>query len=117
MRAPWYRRPSRARPLALRSLVLVAILSGTVLAAPCKDGDPFAKAALHDDVAFLAAKALDGRAPGTAGDTKARAFIAERFACLGLAPAGDGGGYEQAFTSGSANTANLIAKLEGTSGA
>ncbi|HEY6038746.1 MAG TPA: M20/M25/M40 family metallo-hydrolase [Kofleriaceae bacterium] len=99
----------------MRSLVVLAMVSGTVHAAPCKDGDPFAKAVLHDDVAFLAAKALDGRAPGTDGDAKARAFIAERFACLGLAAAGDGGGYEQAFKSGAASTANVIAKIEGTS--
>ncbi|HET9990465.1 MAG TPA: M20/M25/M40 family metallo-hydrolase [Kofleriaceae bacterium] len=99
----------------MRWLVVLALVARTATAAPCKDGDPFAKDALHDDVAFLASKALDGRAPGSDGDAKARAFIVERFTCLGLAPAGNDSGYEQAFTSGSAKTANLIATIEGTS--
>jgi len=100
----------------MRWLVALGLFAHTAAAAPCKDGDPFAKAALHDDVAFLASKALDGRAPGTDGDAKARALIVERFTCLGLAPAGDDGGYEQAFTSdGGKPTANVIAKIAGTS--
>ena len=99
----------------MRWLVVLGLLAHTATAAPCKDGDPFAKDALHDDVAFLASKALDGRAPGTDGDAKARAYIVERFTCLGLAAAGDDGGYEQAFTSGSASTANVIATIKGTS--
>ncbi|MEP6859457.1 MAG: M28 family peptidase [Deltaproteobacteria bacterium] len=101
----------------MRSLVALVVVLAPVVAhaAPCKDGDPFAKDALHDDVAFLASKALDGRAPGTDGDTRARAFIVERFTCLGLAAAGDDGGYEQAFTSGGATTANVIATIKGTS--
>jgi len=99
----------------MRWLLALAFLAHTVYAAPCKDGDPFAKDALHDDVAFLASKALDGRAPGSDGDAKARAFIGERFTCLGLAPAGDDSGYEQAFTSGGAKTANIIATIKGTS--
>jgi Zn-dependent M28 family amino/carboxypeptidase len=99
----------------MRWLVLLAVLARSVHAGPCKDGDPFAKDALHDDIKVLADKALDGRAPGTDGDAKARAFIVDRFTCLGLAPAGDDGGYAQAFSSGGANTANLIATIKGTS--
>jgi Peptidase family M28 len=68
---------------------------------------------MHDDLSVLASKDLDGRAPGTDGDTKARAFIAARFRCLGLTPAGDDGGFEQAFTAGGKPTANLIGFIAG----
>ncbi|MEO6775536.1 MAG: M28 family peptidase [Kofleriaceae bacterium] len=102
-------------PSFVQSFVALAVIAHVAVGAPCKAGDPFAKAALHDDVAVLAAPALDGRAPGTDGDAKARAFIVERFTCLGLAPAGTGGGYEQPFTTGGTHTANVIATIKGTS--
>ena len=47
-------------------------------------------------VAELASDAYQGRAPGTAGDSKARAWIAERLAAIGVAPGGPAG-YEQPF--------------------
>jgi hypothetical protein len=91
--------------------------------ASCVDGAPFDAALLRARVAYLASAELDGRAPGTAGDAAARAYIAERFRCLGLAPGGDEGGYEQRFTADrdseraapprAAPTANVIGYVTG----
>ncbi len=47
------------------------------------------------DVRVLAAPALDGRLPGTAGYDSAAAWAAARFARLGLRPGGDAGGWRQ----------------------
>ncbi len=83
-------------------------------AVSCVSGDLFAKDAIHDALAFLASPELDGRAPGTDGDRKARGFIAERFRCLGLTPVGDDGDFAQAFTTGGHATANLIGMIAGS---
>jgi len=77
------------------------------------DGAPYDPAALRGRVAHLAAAALDGRAAGSAGDEAARGYLAERFRCLGLVPAGDGGSYAQAFIADGHPTANLIGYLPG----
>ena len=71
------------------------------------DGNPFDPAVLHARVAALADPALDGRAPGTAGDRVARALVVERFACLGLTAAFPG--YVQPFD----DTANVVGYLPG----
>ena len=71
----------------MRSLIIVIAACTTVHAAPadrCSDGRPFDTKALRDDIAYLASPDLDGRAPGSDGDRAARAYIAARFACLGL---------------------------------
>jgi hypothetical protein len=79
----------------------------------CVAGLPFDVAALEADVQFLASDELQGRAPGTAGDQAARAFIEERFACLGLSSAG--GSFQQPFvTSTGEDTANVVAFLPGS---
>ena len=85
-----------------------------ILLARVAAADPV-KTQLHDDVAFLASKDLDGRAPGSDGDGKARAYVAARFKAIGLTPAGDDGDFAQAFTSGDKDTANLIGFIAGTS--
>src|SRR5205814_9558661 len=41
---------------------------------------------LHADVAYLASDALEGRGTGTPGNDSAAAYIARRFAALGLRP-------------------------------
>lgn len=67
------------------------------------------------DLAYLASPALDGRAPGSPGDVAARSFIAERFACLGLATVGSMVGFEQPFTDQAGNhTANVLGQITGT---
>ena len=79
-----------AMPAALAVLVFVATL-GTAPGAgghpsraaaeppSCVDGAPYDAALLRARVAYLASAELDGRAPGTAGDAAARAYIADRF--------------------------------------
>lgn len=73
--------------------------------------DPFAPAALLADIQVLADPALDGRAPGSAGDLTAREHVAARLACLGLRPGADAGGYDQTFATAAGATANLVALL------
>ena len=51
---------------------------------------------LQDDVYYLSSDALEGRESGTEGEKKATAYLAERFAAIGLAPKGDSG-YFQTF--------------------
>lgn len=77
------------------------------------DGKPYDPKTLRDRIALLASPKLDGRVPGTAGDLAARAFIAERFRCLGLQPALDAG-FEQPFVDGTAKTANLVGLVRGS---
>jgi hypothetical protein len=82
------------------------------LAAPCPTGDPASPGQLRADVSYLAAAQRKGRAPGTKGDRKARQFIAKRFRCLGLEPAGDDGGFQRRFrTSERLRTANVVGVL------
>ena len=78
-----------------------------------EDGAPYDPAALRARIAALAGPALDGRAPGSAGDAAARAYLVERFRCLGLVPAGAGGSYEQPFDAAGHATANVIGYLAG----
>jgi len=96
-------------------VVCLAACSHPAYAAPasCVDGDLFDPATMKEQLTFLASPELDGRAPGTAGDTKARAFIEDRFRCLGLTPAGDDGGFAQAFQTGTRKSANLVGFIAG----
>jgi len=73
------------------------------------DGAPYGVDDLRARVTFLASPKLDGRVPGTDGDRATRAYLVERFRCLGLQPGGDRGTYEQAFD----DTANLIGYIPG----
>ena len=78
------------------------------------DGKPFDQKVLGANVTFLASKDLGGRVPGTDGDTAARTLIAERMACLGLTPAGDDSGFEQAFIDIEKHTtANVVGFVKG----
>ena len=51
---------------------------------------------IQADVAFLADDLLEGRAAGTRGYDLAALYVANRYRAIGLAPAGDDGGYLQA---------------------
>jgi hypothetical protein len=77
------------------------------------DGAPYDAAGLRSHVARLAAAELDGRASGSQGDLATRAYIAARFRCLGLVPAGPGGGYDQPLTADGHPTANLVGYVPG----
>jgi hypothetical protein len=104
----------------MRLLALVLTGCAASYAAPtdtksCVDGTPFDHKALGANVTFLASKALGGRVPGSDGDTAARKLISERFACLGLTPAGDDGSFEQAFTDSDKHaTANVVGFIAGS---
>jgi hypothetical protein len=78
------------------------------------DGKPYDEAAMRERLGFLGSAELDGRAPGTAGDLAARAFIVERFRCLGLVPAGTGDSYEQPFDASGATSANVLGYVKGS---
>ena len=76
------------------------------------DVDPFDPAALAAEVAYLASDEMRGRAPGSPQDGPLRAHIAERFATLGLTPAG--GSFQQEFVdSDDEATANVVGYLPG----
>jgi hypothetical protein len=53
---------------------------------------------IKGDVYYLASDKLEGRETGTKGETKAAAYISERFENIGVAPAGEDGTYYQTFT-------------------
>jgi hypothetical protein len=100
----------------MRTLLIVVAAVRVAAAEPassCVPGELYTKEAIGDALAFLASPALDGRAPGSDGDRKAREFITDRFRCLGLAPVGDEGGFAQAFTTDGHTTANLIGVIAG----
>ena len=52
---------------------------------------------LRAQVSVLAADDMAGRGPGTAGDRRARRYLAGELAALGFAPGAADGSYEQAF--------------------
>jgi Zn-dependent M28 family amino/carboxypeptidase len=97
-------------PRSLALITAAAFLS----AAPAFAG-PGDKAI--DDVRILSADDMQGRAPGTPGSEKARAYILSRFAAIGLSPVGDR--FEQPFEFVRRDGAkvlgtNLIARIKGT---
>jgi Zn-dependent M28 family amino/carboxypeptidase len=70
-----------------------ALLVGTSVPAIAKVAiDP---ARLTETVKTLSSDAFEGRAPGTAGETRTVAYLIERFRQLGLEPAGPGGEWTQ----------------------
>lgn len=102
--------------LSRRPQALAAVLLSLAAASSAFAG-PGAKAI--DDVRTLSADDMQGRAPGTPGSEKARAYILTRFAQIGLAPVGDR--FEQPFSftkrDGSAvQGVNLVARIKGTQG-
>jgi Zn-dependent M28 family amino/carboxypeptidase len=50
---------------------------------------------LAEWIRVLSSDEFEGRGPGSAGDAKARAYIAEQLQAIGLAPGGAGGSWEQ----------------------
>jgi len=93
--------------MALTAVVL------SLLAAPALAG-PGDKAL--DDVRILSADDMQGRAPGTPGSEKARAYILSRFAQIGLSPVGER--FEQPFSyvkrdGSTVRGINLVARIKG----
>ena len=50
----------------------------------CQSPQNGPKVTLQDDVYYLASDALEGRESGTKGEKMATAYLAERFAAIGL---------------------------------
>ena len=104
----------------MHRVVLLALLLAPLTAAAADDsciddGKPYDPDVLRARIEMLASKDLDGRAAGSDHDTTARKALAARMKCLGLAPAGHGGSFEQPFKYGETRTANLVGYVEGTS--
>jgi hypothetical protein len=74
------------------------------------------RALLMRDVSTLAAPGMEGRRAGSAGGLRARAYLLERFAAVGLAPAGTSA-YLHPFTvanrAGNVAAANVIGRVAG----
>jgi Zn-dependent M28 family amino/carboxypeptidase len=111
-----------ARPtLARATLLLLAVACARGTQAPTLSAAPDSSR-IRSDVAYLAADALEGRGTGTAGNDSAAAFIARRYAALGLRALS--AGYLQPFEARSAalahsggsalHTQNVAAFLEGS---
>jgi aminopeptidase YwaD len=106
--------PSHASPPSRATATPTPTTAASGRAICIDDSAPYDPSVLRERVAHLASPELDGRAAGSPGDLAARAYIAERFRCLGLTPGGDGGAYEQPFTSDGRATANLIGYVRGS---
>lgn len=89
------------------TVILICCAFTRALAEPpkCPATPPDLHADLRADLTALADPQLDGRAPGTTGDTAARALVVDRFTCLGLTT------LVQPFD----NTANVVGILPGKS--
>ena len=80
----------------MRRLFLLALLLAGCTTTELKPPRPVTEAELRATIAVLASDAFEGRMPGTAGEARAAAYIAERFRTAGLKPAP--GGFRQGFT-------------------
>ena len=96
--------------------LLLALTVGAIAVQPAFAG-PGDKAL--DDIRTLSADDMQGRAPGTPGSEKARAYILSRFAQIGLTPVGERFEQPFSFTKRDGSTAqgvNLVARIKGTGG-
>ncbi len=113
----------------IKEFVALAALSGAVGCASMATPRQATLAGLadstviHDDIAYLASDRLEGRLTGTPGNDSAAAYLARRYATLGLRPTSPG--YLQKFSAHSAAdahvgimtgkpTQNVVAILPGT---
>jgi peptidase M28-like protein/PDZ domain-containing protein len=79
-----------SRSLCLRAAAVALIVAGAACRGSATRPAPVATAdtaALMRDVRYLASDALEGRGTGTPGNDSAAAYIARRFASIGLSPA------------------------------
>lgn len=103
--------------LSRYSLAAIAAVVLFGLGAPPAFAGPGDKAV--EDVRVLSADDMQGRAPGTPGSEKARAYILSRFAEIGLSPVGERFEQPFSFTKRDGSTVqgvNLIARIKGTKG-
>ncbi len=64
--------------------------------APSTASGPIDPGRMSETARVLGSDAFEGRAPGTAAETKTVAWLVGRFTAMGLTPAGEGGGWTQA---------------------
>ncbi|HYE50062.1 MAG TPA: M28 family metallopeptidase [Azospirillaceae bacterium] len=83
---------SGTKRILAAALLATSALAGGAFAA---DKTPITADGLVEHIKVLASDAFEGRKPGTAGEEKTVAYIAEEFRKLGLKPAGDNGTYFQ----------------------
>ena len=84
----------------------------TAVAVEATGGNPAAEVAaneitdayMREIIAEISSDAYEGRGPASAGDEKARRYLAGRMQELGLLPGGDDGSWEQAFDLVGVNT-------------
>jgi hypothetical protein len=72
--------------------LMMVPIAAAVLAAACAAPSPpdrITAAGILHDVEVLSADSMEGRAPGTAGEARAIAYIRERFRQVGLEPVGE----------------------------
>jgi Zn-dependent M28 family amino/carboxypeptidase len=87
---------SRHLPLAAATLALAACATpGERDAAGAYDGPAISEATLVTATQILSSDEYEGRAPTTAGEDKAVAYIAERFRQAGLEPGNEGSWYQE----------------------
>jgi Zn-dependent M28 family amino/carboxypeptidase len=101
--------------LSLHAVALAALLAAASNAAQAA---PKPGANALNDVRFLSADSLEGRAIGTPGGAKARAYIVKRFGQIGLRP--QGASFERPFSyrtlfGREIKGVNLVARIQGTS--
>jgi Zn-dependent M28 family amino/carboxypeptidase len=76
---------------------LCLLISTVSSAQKLKKADKLILSNLQTHISFLADDKLEGRRTGTAGEKLAFDYITNQFVAAGLAPAGENGGYVQAF--------------------
>ena len=97
----------------MRQILILAAL-GVAFATSACAAAPGAKAL--EDVRILSADDMEGRGVGAPGGAKARAYVAQRFAEIGLKPQGAGFEHPFSFTrkdGAVVNGVNLLARIEG----
>ena len=81
--------------LLSRITLVCAALAFTGSALPASSSGPIDPERLSETVRMLASEEFQGRAPGTAGETKTIAYLTDAFRKLGLEPGGENGGWTQ----------------------
>ncbi|HEY6273243.1 MAG TPA: M20/M25/M40 family metallo-hydrolase [Terriglobales bacterium] len=114
---------SGLRRLLPGSLLFLVLIAGGQTVQPGHSAAPRVASSLRGEMEFLASDALSGRGSGTHDELVAATYLASELRRIGIAPAGDNGGYIQDVTTerrgrdGSTipwNTRNVIGILHGS---
>ncbi len=103
--------------MTFRSATLLALLlAGCATQAPSSHG-PIDAAAIARHVEVLASDAFEGRAPGTAGETKTVTYIVDQMKAAGLQPGNHGSWFQEVPLVEVAPSTAAILRVEGKQGA